>query len=177
MKWKSLSHVWLCNPNNYTVHAILRPRILEWVAFPFSRGSSQPRDQTQSPTLQVDSLPAEPQGKPKDTGVGSLSLLQLIFRTQESNQGLLHSRWILYQLSYQGSPRILEWVAYPFSKGSSQPRNQTGASCIAGRFFTSWATRILLGYKKECIWVSSNEVEKPTACYTEWSQKEKNIVY
>ena len=106
MKWKSLSHVWLCNPNNYTVHAILRPRILEWVAFPFSRGSSQPRDQTQSPTLQVDSLPAEPQGKPKDTGVGSLSLLQLIFRTQESNQGLLHSRWILYQLSYQGSPVI-----------------------------------------------------------------------
>ena len=106
MKWKSLSHVWLCNPNNYTVHAILRPRILEWVAFPFSRGSSQPRDQTQSPTLQVDSLPAEPQGKPKDTGVGSLSLLQLIFLTQESNQGLLHSRWILYQLSYQGSPVI-----------------------------------------------------------------------
>ena len=40
-----------------------------------------------------------------------------------------------------GSPRILEWVAYPFAWGSSQPRNQTGVSCIAGRFFTSWATR------------------------------------
>ena len=39
------------------------------------------------------------------------------------------------------SPRILEWVAYPFAWGSSQPRNQTGVSCIAGRFFTSWATR------------------------------------
>ena len=36
--------------------------------------------------------------------------------------------------------RILEWVAFPFSKGSSQPRNQTQVSCIAGRFFTSWAT-------------------------------------
>ena len=51
-----------------------------------------------SPALQVDSLPAEPQGKPKNTGVGSLSLLQGTFLTQESNQGLLHCRWILYQL-------------------------------------------------------------------------------
>ena len=45
-----------------------------------------------------------PPGKPKNTGVGSLSLLQQIFMTQESNQGLLHCRQILYQLSYQGSP-------------------------------------------------------------------------
>ena len=54
--------------------------------------------------MQLDSLPAEPQGKPKNTGVGSLSLLQRIFPTQESNWGLLHCRQILYQLSYQGSP-------------------------------------------------------------------------
>ena len=46
--------------------------------------------------------------------------------------GLPHCRRILFQLSHQGSPRILEWVAYPFSSGSSQPRNQTGVSCIAG---------------------------------------------
>ena len=57
-----------------------------------------------SPELWADSLPAEPEGKPKDTGVGSLSLLQWIFPTQELNWGLLHCRWILYQLSYQGSP-------------------------------------------------------------------------
>ena len=55
-----------------------------------------------SPTLQADSLPAEPPGKPRNTGVGSLPLLQQIFLTQESNHGLLHCRWILYQLSYQG---------------------------------------------------------------------------
>ena len=67
-----------------------------------------------------------------NTGVGSLSLLQGIFPTQESNQGLLHCRQILYQLSQKGSLRILEWVAYPFSSGSSQPRNQTRISCIAG---------------------------------------------
>ena len=73
--------------------------------------------------------------------VGSLSLLQQIFSTQELNWDLLHCRQTLYQLSYQGSPRILEWVAYPFCNRSSQPRNWTRISCIAGRFFTSWATR------------------------------------
>ena len=46
-KWKSLSRVWLCDPMDYGVHGILQARILEWVAFPFSRGSSQPRDLTQ----------------------------------------------------------------------------------------------------------------------------------
>ena len=64
----------------YTVYGILQARILEWVAFPFSWGSSQLRDWTQaSYTVQADSLPAEPQDKPKNTGVGSLSLLQQIF--------------------------------------------------------------------------------------------------
>ena len=72
----------------------------------------------------------------QDTGVGSLSLLQWIFPTQGSNPGLLHCRRIHYQLSHQGSPRILEWVAYPFSSGSFQPRDRTGVSCIAGGFFS-----------------------------------------
>ena len=58
-----------------------------------------------SSTLQVDSLPTEPPGKPKNTGVGSLPLLQGIFLTQESNRGLLHCRWILYQLSYREAPK------------------------------------------------------------------------
>ena len=73
----------------------------------------------------------------QNTGVGSLSLLQEIFPIQGLNPGLLHCRQILYQLSHKKSPRILEWVAYPFSSGSSQPRNQAGVSCIAGRFFTN----------------------------------------
>ena len=68
----------------------------------------------------------------QNTGVGSLSLLQGIFPTQGLSPGLLHCRQILYQLSHKGSPRILEWVAYPFSSGSSRLRNQTGVSCIAG---------------------------------------------
>ena len=89
----------LCNPMDYTVHGILQARILEWVALPFSRRSSQPTDGTQVSHIATDSLPAEPQEKPKNTGLGSLSLLQGIFLTQESNWGLLHCRWILYQLS------------------------------------------------------------------------------
>jgi len=66
-----------------------------------------------------------------------LSLLQGIFPTQGSNPGLPHCRQILYQLSHKGSPRILEWVAYLLSSGSSQPRNQPGVFCIVGGFFTN----------------------------------------
>ena len=124
---------------DYRVQGILQARILELVAIPFSRESSQPRGWT--PALWADSLPAEPQGKPKNTGVDSLSLLHWLFPTQESNWGLLHCRWILYQLSHKGSPRILEWVAYPFSIGFSWPRNRTRVSCIVGGCFTNWATR------------------------------------
>ena len=57
--------------------------MLEWVAYPFSSGSSRPGIKPGSPALQADSLPAEPQGMPKNAGVGSLSLLQQIFPTQE----------------------------------------------------------------------------------------------
>ena len=84
-----------------TVHEILQARILEWVAGPFSRKSSQ------------------------------LGL----------NPVLPHCRRILYQLSHQGSPRILEKVAYLFFSRSSQTRNQTQVFCIAGGFFTNWGMR------------------------------------
>ena len=77
----------------------------------------------------------------QNTGVGNLSLLQGIFQTQGSNPGLLHCRQILYHLSHKGSPRILEWVAYPFFRGSSRPRNWIGVFCTAGRFFTKWAIK------------------------------------
>ena len=76
----------------------------------------------------------------QNTGVGSRSFLQGIFPTKRLNPGLQHCRPILHQLSHQGSPRILEWVAYPFSSGSSRPRNRTRISCIASGFFTSWTT-------------------------------------
>jgi len=87
------------------------------------------------------------------TDVGSLSLLQGIFPTQKSNPGPPHCRQILFQLSHKGSPRILELVAYPFSSGSSQPRNRTGVSCIAGGFYTNWAIReASLLFKSDFKW-------------------------
>ena len=73
--------------------------------------------------------------------MGWHDLLHGIFSIQGSNPGLMHFRQILYQLSHKGSPRILEWIAYPFSRGTSRPRNQTGVSCTAGGFFNSWATQ------------------------------------
>ena len=77
----------------------------------------------------------------QNTGVDSFSLLQGIFPTWGSNPGLPHCSRILYQLSHKGSPRIREWVAYPFSRRLPQPRNWTRVSCTAGRFFTKSAIR------------------------------------
>ena len=76
-------------------------RILKWIAISFPRDLPDPGAEPRSPTLQEDSLPAEPPGKPTNTGVDSLSFLQGIFLTQESNWGLLHCRRILYRLSYE----------------------------------------------------------------------------
>ena len=86
----------------HIVHGIFQARILEWVAFPFSRGSSQSRNWTQVSSIAGGFFTSWATREPKNTGVGSLSLLQ-IFPTQESNRGLLHCSWILYQLSYQRS--------------------------------------------------------------------------
>ena len=103
----------LCDSMDYTVHGILQARILEWIAFPCSGDLPNPGIEPRSPALQADSLPAEPQGKPKNPEVGSLSFLQQIFPTQELNQDLLHCRWILDQLSYQGSPDPFKETVIP----------------------------------------------------------------
>ena len=114
-----------------------------------------------SPALQADSLPSEPPWKPKNTGVNILSLLQGIFPTLESNQGptpgLPPCGHILYQLSHKGSPRIQERVTYPFSIRSSGPRNQTRASCIAGGFFTNWATREVQNQPSNSVFIHETQ--------------------
>ena len=73
----------LCNPMAYTVHGILQARTLEWVASPSPRGSSQPR----SPALQVDSSPAEPPEKPRNTGVGSRFFTDWAIREAHGKEG------------------------------------------------------------------------------------------
>ena len=91
---------------------------------------------------------------------GCPCLFQGIFPTQRLNPRLLHHRHILYCLRHQDSPRILEWVAYPFSRGTCWPRNQTGVSWIVGRFFTSWVTQEAQLYHQfssvqlfSCVWL------------------------
>ena len=69
-----------------------------------------------------------------NTGLGGCSLLQGIFPPTGSNPGLSLCRQILYQLSHQGSSRIQEWVAYPFSRVTSQPRNQTEVLALQADF-------------------------------------------
>ena len=117
---QSLSRVWLCHSMDYSlpgssVHGISQARMLEWVATPSSRGSSQPGIEPVSlvpPVLSGGFFTIVPPGK---------SIINRIL---------------------QG--RILESVAIPFSRGSSWLGDRTRVSCasyIAGRFFTIWATK------------------------------------
>ena len=137
---KSLSHVRFSatDPMDYTVYGILQARILEWVTFPLSRGSSQPRDGIQVSHIAGWFFTSWSQGKPKNTRMGSLSLLQWIFPTQELNQGLLPCRWILYQLSYQGSPTCVantfpEKLSVSLSEDYSMTDKQTTTGQLLGR--------------------------------------------
>ena len=104
MKWKSLSRVQLfATPR--TIQSMEFSRQWYWSGLPCPPPGDLPNPaiECRSPTLQTDSLPAEPQEKPRNTGEGSLSLLQWIFLSQESNWGLPHCRQILHQLIYQGN--------------------------------------------------------------------------
>ena len=91
--------------------------------------SLQPHGLVMSDSLQPHGLYSLWNSPGQNTNVGSRSLLQGIFPTQGLKPGLPHCRRILYPLSHKRSPRILEWIAYPFSRASSQPRNRTGISC------------------------------------------------
>ena len=107
VKWKSFSCIWLF-ATPWTIQSVefSRPEYWSGQPFPSPGGLPKPGIKPRSPALQADSLPAEPQGKPKNTGVGSLSLLQWIFLTHSGVElGLLHCRRILHQLSRQRSPR------------------------------------------------------------------------
>ena len=129
-----------CSLPGSSVHGLFQARVLESVAISFSRGSSQPRDWTRVSHTVADALPTEPPGKSM-RGHNSLKVKVLV------------AQWCLtfcdpMDCSPPGSSvhgslqaRILEWVAISFSRGSSQPRDQTEVSCIAGRFFTIWTTR------------------------------------
>ena len=83
-----------------------RPGYWSGLLYPSSGDLPKAGMKPKSPTLQAYSLVSEPPGKPKNTGVGSWSLLQRIVPTKKLKEDLLHCRWILYQLSYRGNPSL-----------------------------------------------------------------------
>ena len=82
----------LCDLMDYTVHGILQARIMEWLAIPFSRGSSQPRDGTQVSCIAGGSLPSEPPGKPSYKSVPSLNMNSLDSRDPDGSQSTAQTR-------------------------------------------------------------------------------------
>ena len=156
VKWKSLSCVRLhATPwTDYTVHGILQARILNWVAFPFSRGIIPTQGPNRGlPHCRQILYQLSHQGSPRilervafpfSRGLPNPGILP----TQGPSRGLPHCRQILYQLRHQGISRILEWIAFPSSRGSSQPRDRTQVSHIAGGFSTSQATKESLRWRR-----------------------------
>ena len=116
-------------PWTIACHGISQARILEWVAIPFSQRFSWLKDRT--PVSGIA-------GRFFTTALsGGLLFLESESRSVMSNS-LQQQDYTVHGILQD---RILEWVAFPFSRGSSQPRDWIQVSCIAGRFFSSWATR------------------------------------
>ena len=128
----------------WTIHSVEFSRSEYWSGSPFPSPGDLPNPdiEPRSPTLQAVSLPAEPQGKPKNTGVGSLSLLQWIFPTQESNWGLLHCRQILYQLKYQESPI-----------DTTEGLRLLGPLCLSHRLLWLWLLYLLASLWLGPLWL------------------------
>ena len=143
------------SPPGSPIPGILQARSLEWVAISFSNAGKwkvKVKSLSRVWLLATPWTAAYTSNSLQPHGIvhGILRVRKLewvaipfsrgIFPTQGLNPGLPHCRRILYQLSHQGSPRKLEWVAYPLFSISSWPRNWTRVFCTAGEFFTSWAT-------------------------------------
>ena len=119
----------LCDTMDYTVHGILQTRILK--PFPSPGDHPNPGIEPRSPALQADSLPAEPSGKPQNTQVCSLSLLQCIFETQRFKLGspALQADSIpteLFQILKDDAVKVLHSICHQFGKVSSGQRNGKG---------------------------------------------------
>ena len=110
----------------------------------------------------------------QNPGVGSRSILQVIVPTQGSNPGPVHCRQILYHLSHKETPRILECVAYPFSRGYFWPKNRTRVSCSAGGFFTSWAMKEVYRYESWTIKKSKCQIIDAFALWY-WEESESPL--
>ena len=150
----------LWDPMNYTVHGILQARILEWVLVPFSKGFPNQGSNPGLPHWRRILYQLSHQGSQYIMQNAWLDKAQAGIRIvgkninnltytddtslraeSESQSCATFCNPMDYTVPGILQARILEWVAFPFSRGSSQPRDRSQVSCIAGRFFTSWATR------------------------------------
>ena len=113
-----------------------------------------------SDSLQTHGLYSPWNSSGQNTEVGSLSLFQGSSQPRDQTQVYVYCRQIVYQLSHKGSSRILEWVAYPFPRGYSRPRNRTGVSYIAGGFFTNWAIREAQATTRQRLITAPNKSER-----------------
>ena len=127
-----------CSPPDSSVRGIFQARILYRVAISSSKKKND--------SLRLHGLYSPGSSPGQNTGVGSFVPSPADLPNLGIELGSPHCRRILYQLSYQGSPRILVWVVYPFSRGSSPPRNQTRVSCLAGRFKRSSSVVLYLSH-------------------------------
>ena len=164
-----------CSPPGSSVHGILQTRILKWVAMPFSKGSSQPRDQIQvsaslaarffttsatwetleseSHSVLSDSLPPHglysPWNSPgQNTGAGSFSLLQGIFPSQGLNPGLTHCRQILYQLSHKGTQEYWSRLSIPSPADHPNPGIKLGSPALQVDSLPTELSGSLIGRKQ-----------------------------
>ena len=124
-----------------SVHGILQARILERVAMPSSRGSAWPRDRTCISCIAGRFFTAELLGMP------TIYAWKMKVKVKVAKLCLTLCNPMDYTVHGILQARILKWIAFPFGRGSSQARDRTQVSCIAGGFFTSWATRESL---KQC---------------------------
>ena len=139
---------------DYTDRGTLQARILEWVAFPFSRRSSQPRDRTRVSCIAGRFFFIWATRENQETyNIYQLNLFTLCGHSLWSPQTITVKVKVSQSCltfcnpmdcPWNSTARIVEWVAFPFSRRSSQPRDKTQVSCFAGRFFTNWAIRKVL---------------------------------
>ena len=127
----------LCNPMNYTVHGILQARILEWVAIPFSRQSSQPRDQTQVSHIACRFFTSWVTREVHDFPSHTLLYWNEVARSCPTLCDPLDCSLPGSSIHGIFQVRVLEWVAISFSRGPSRPRDRTQVSHIADRCFTA----------------------------------------
>ena len=161
-----------CSPPGSCIHGVLQARILKWVAIPFSRGSSQPRDWTRVSSITGRFLTIWDTKKAYGGEVAQSCLT--LCNPVDCN---------LLGFSVHGilQARMLEWVAISLSRGSSRPRDRAQVSRIGGRCFNLWATReappsdsIKCTLMKEWINCNGHKVECNTAAKINWRHKQQH---